>query len=1088
MLVVNLGFSPLSSAKAFSDMTPTEVAKSDQYYNALRYCINGANASGSVQVSDFSEAYISAGDAKEGKWFKDGPNSLSVTMGYMLYGFGVVSENDQDNGTKCSNSTWIQDAATLWGYDSPLNLFCSFTGLTQDGGEGCTSGTSGFNFHESSSSNVLSRYLEAFQTTVRDKIGAEPATVTPAAEYARTRAVFYAACLGTRTPTPNNTAGGSGDRYYYDVQVVSSSPDTEGNYLINSTSFKADDNGKGKNESVRWYVGSHLDNGGSSTCAELATKMNDNAAAYSQWLKEHKDQAAKEARTVTDAPSTPAQSSQSCGSFVDGIGWIVCPVLNALSGFNDWMWNLLVENLLTVDPLTQTDDDGNPSTIYQVWQSMRTLANVLLIIMFLIVIYGQITGGMSNYNIKHMLPKIVLMAIAINLSFLIVSLLVDVFNVTGSSLYGLIKALAPQSAVPTWGDFVADIVAIGAAGGTVVLGIAAAGGIKAALLLALPTAVVALLGFLAALLTLIVRQALIPILAILAPLAFVAYVLPNTEQWFKKWWSMLISMLALYPMAALLFGGIQLAARIVAGDNTNPLSTLIALVMMGAPMFLLPFLARQTGPLLSKVNGALTGLAGRAKNPVGSFATPRADLARGQYLSQPLRYNRRGGLIMRDRMRASAQHFNRQARLRKAATNITETIQQREDAEALRASSGQALGSMLGATASHPAAQSTINAAVTRANQEAIKDAELSISSQSIGELGDKLKNALLSGDSITARAAQNVLYSRGGKGIQEVRDRVDTAGTAANTGVLNDMRANIVQNHGALKNSAADQMIWATSQKSMRQAGADPSTWELSDAELMQQNWRSQKLALQSGAISQEQAARILDDNRMSVQIDPNVRQLFEQARSGTIPPAPTPPAGPEPHSQDAKEKEMTTTTTTTTTRKKAPAAKRPLTWTGTEHTPRKRWWWWIGLGYTALLVILFLLAYQQWITVILTVVIVIALIQTYHSKPRTRTYTLTGTSLRINTATIDLTRYNRSVIDDPWTTSDGHTLPGTTILLLPKARLALPVGVILPDNPTQAANTLTALTTHIPLTDNDPYTTTLRTIDRIARWLRIS
>lgn len=359
----------------------------------------------------------------------------------------------------------------------------------------------------------------------------------------------------------------------------------------------------------------------------------------------------------------PAENAPSCGNLVDGIGWAVCPILDAIGGLNDAMWGL-VSGLLGVSPLKQE------GSYYQLWGVLRVFANIILVLAFLAIIYSQLTNaGISNYGAKKMLPRLIIMAILINLSFVIVSASVDLANLLGEGLYKLIKSVGEQGkSVPQWSQLIGLIVGAGATTGAALGILATAGGIKAALILLIPVALIALLGFLAAILTLAVRQALIPLLAIFAPIAFAASLFPNTESLFKKWKGLFISMLLLYPTAAILFGGVQLAAIAMAGSNQHWFSTMLALLVMGAPLFMLPFIARQAGPMLGKLNGAMNGMAGKLRKPVGDWAGSHAKLAKARYDGTGVRYGKNGKPILRDRARALRRGFQERSMMRDVQT------------------------------------------------------------------------------------------------------------------------------------------------------------------------------------------------------------------------------------------------------------------------------------------------------------------------------------------------------------------------------------------------------------------------------------
>jgi len=333
----------------------------------------------------------------------------------------------------------------------------------------------------------------------------------------------------------------------------------------------------------------------------------------------------KSADFFVAAPDLDAKSCEDTAS----LGFIVCPLVKGLAKLNDFMWNF-VKSLLKISPLRQSDSSSSVGgSIYTAWSSIRGIANVLFVIFFLIIIFSQLTGaGVSNYGIKKLLPRIIVAAILVNVSFLIVQISVDLANIFGSGLYDLITGLAPPFE-PKWEVLALGGLEIGA------IGIAAGmvgGGVLFWTLL--PIALMGALGFLAAMLTLIFRQAAIPILAILAPLAFVAYLLPNTQSWFKKWLKLLMTMMMLYPLAALVFAGAQFAAAVIMGsEGAGFMEVMIGQIMMVLPLFSLPFIAKQGGPMLTKVGGSLNKLAEKARKPLGGWAQSYKDRARARDLS-----------------------------------------------------------------------------------------------------------------------------------------------------------------------------------------------------------------------------------------------------------------------------------------------------------------------------------------------------------------------------------------------------------------------------------------------------------------------
>ena len=124
------------------------------------------------------------------------------------------------------------------------------------------------------------------------------------------------------------------------------------------------------------------------------------------------------------------------------LGWLVCPTTGKLSEAIDWIYGK-IENILQINPVEVKD--GAP--IYEIWKYIRGFTNIVFIIFFMVVVISQITGyGISNYGIKKVLPKLIVTAILINLSFVICSLAVDVSNIVGNSLRGLFTSIEQSTA------------------------------------------------------------------------------------------------------------------------------------------------------------------------------------------------------------------------------------------------------------------------------------------------------------------------------------------------------------------------------------------------------------------------------------------------------------------------------------------------------------------------------------------------------------------------------------------------------------------------------------------------------------------
>lgn len=330
-----------------------------------------------------------------------------------------------------------------------------------------------------------------------------------------------------------------------------------------------------------------------------------------------------DSETTETTESEPAETSEEEGSDVcsdqsGAIGWIVCPGTGAIAKAIDSIYDV-IERFLKVEPLS-TD---NTSTIHLVWEYARNITNIVFIIFILIVVWSQLTGiGIGNYGIKRVLPRIIIAAILVNLSFVICQAAVDISNILGSSLRGFFTSVQETAisngAVPpiqvTWTDLVDALTGTGI---LAAIGITITGGIGALFWTVLPIILGALVSIVIGLATIAMRQALVALLIMISPLAFVCYLLPNTESWFKKWKDLLTKMLIFFPMFSLLFGASQLAGWAILSSSTDAFGIVLGLAVQVFPLFFSWSLMKMSGTILGTINQRLTGIAAK---PLGSFS------------------------------------------------------------------------------------------------------------------------------------------------------------------------------------------------------------------------------------------------------------------------------------------------------------------------------------------------------------------------------------------------------------------------------------------------------------------------------------
>ena len=403
-----------------------------------------------------------------------------------------------------------------------------------------------------------------------------------------------------------------------------------------------------------------------------------------------------------------AAGGSSC--VIEGVGWIICPVFNFLAGVADSAYNL-VEGFLKTDVGLFNSDSGT----YRAWVIMRNFANIGFVVAFLLIIFSQLSNiGITNYGVKKMLPRLIIAAILVNLSYYISQIAVDLSNILGSSVKGVLDNVPIFAGEGTnafaTGTMFSDMTIAVFSGQAAIVGLAGLGAAAyfggAALLI--PILIAAVLAIIVTILILIARQALVILLVVVSPLAFLAMLLPNTENLFKQWRKIFISLLIIYPSIALLFGASKLAAGVLVQSNgADLLGQLMASAVMVLPLFAIPSIVKGSLNAVPVIGNIASKLSSRANSNIGSVAKKRYGESR---LSQFQQYrksekDKRRALIQsgayktdhtdplsRLRMRSSARNAQINAMTggfgaKSAAAGVL--LAENQDAEELKAASAR---------------------------------------------------------------------------------------------------------------------------------------------------------------------------------------------------------------------------------------------------------------------------------------------------------------------------------------------------------------------------------------------------------------
>lgn len=363
--------------------------------------------------------------------------------------------------------------------------------------------------------------------------------------------------------------------------------------------------------------------------------------------------------------TTTTQDGQEITCVGGPLGYITCPLIDITSG----TIKFIAAFLDVIFNFQALSNDAMRSA----WGVFVNLANIMIGIAFLIIIMSQATSmGISSYGIKRTLPRIVAAVILINMSFYVCAFAIDVSNVLGHNMMSFVSSLSEgiespptsssesseeQSSCSKVGGVVGGATGgiIGAAGGPVgiIAGTAAgaffgskvgctisliAGGLTGGITIITVIIAVGLvaifIAFITTLALAIIRYVLLIFLVVLAPLAFAAWVLPNTEKYFQKWWGMFSKLLMIYPAVMFMFGASMFAADIVGSvlgngefikdlfpesgaitvEAVKAVWAVVQLFIIAMPLFFIPAMFKGMEGIAGKMKAGLSTVAKGASN------------------------------------------------------------------------------------------------------------------------------------------------------------------------------------------------------------------------------------------------------------------------------------------------------------------------------------------------------------------------------------------------------------------------------------------------------------------------------------------
>lgn len=475
------------------------------------------------------------------------------------------------------------------------------------------------------------------------------------------------------------------------------------------------------------------------------------------------------------------------------LGWFLCPVIQAVTHFCNEAYTWVKTNFLEIKA-KQLFASGNIA-IEKTWSIVRNLANIMFIILILVVIFSQVTGvGIDNYGIKKILPKIIICAILVNLSFILCRFAIDLSNILGNSLEGLFSNLGnlpsdfssassesnktdidyylkggKEESYSGTGALLALVLVVGT-----LLKINASGFILALFLAVIFCAVAVLFLFI----ILVIRQVGVIACVILAPIAFCCYLLPNTEKVFKKWLDLIKNLLLVFPICGLVVGLGEFMAKFfgqLVQTESDWAYALTALFVQVIPFFFIPKLLQSSLSAMGNVGAKLSGV-GRSW---GKGLSSRVDK----------------GIRGTERWKRMEAERNRRKQEKIASSNIKWAERRKKIGDVTGLNKTK-----LGRKIFTPSAKTARRLARSEETLRQFSDQDISaqtvlaekeFENATTRDIENAWTEAFDAGDTDRLQALSNILYSRSGSGgAKFIGDKLSEVELAKTDGTLNDEKA----------------------------------------------------------------------------------------------------------------------------------------------------------------------------------------------------------------------------------------------------------------------------------------------------------
>ncbi len=217
------------------------------------------------------------------------------------------------------------------------------------------------------------------------------------------------------------------------------------------------------------------------------------------------------------------------GHFVQFLVWILGGILMVLISILIW--------------IAQYNDFIGSPAVTNGWIIVRDLCNMFFILALLVIAFATILK-LENYNIKKMLPKLIIMAILINFSKMICGLIIDFAQVIMLTFVDGFKELGGGQLTQMLG--IKDILKLD-------IGLdekVTLGSVVGSYILALIYTIISVVVVGVIVAVLVIRMIMLWIYIVLSPLAYLLAAVPGGQKYSSQWWSEFTKNVIIGPVLA----------------------------------------------------------------------------------------------------------------------------------------------------------------------------------------------------------------------------------------------------------------------------------------------------------------------------------------------------------------------------------------------------------------------------------------------------------------------------------------------------------------------------------------------------------